>query len=212
MTEASFDNNQSAIDRGPWLHGTNNSFEHWLVPPPKKFCDRLTTPHSAVFLTKHKDFAAGAGAQICSAFLTPQAKVVVPEVESPASEQLRRALLSKPVLNRCDWLRSDAVWRKSWNTGEVMRFAADPIVLLCLVNRGAKLLSEAFPKLPQGEILQVAKHNVTRGWIEEILIVAHALGFDALQGHEIDSRPGAVKISRPWLAVLNSHSLSEPVW
>jgi len=200
------------VDRGPWLHGTDAPFDQWAVPPPKKRDDPLSVPHSAVFLTKHEDYAAGAGGRICEASLEPGASVLVAGIPSQASEALRLALRRRPVVGSCWWLRNETTWLGSWRSGDVMRFAADTDALQALVSRGASMLRQIAPDLPPEALVMGAQHNMTRGWIEEIVKAARALGFDALQGHEIDRHAGPQPIARPWLAVFKADALSAPVW
>lgn len=200
------------VDRGPWLHGTDTPFDRWSVPPPRKNGEELAVPHTAVFLTKHEDYAAAAGGRICEASLEPQAKVLVAGLPSKASEALRLALRRHQVVAPCWWLRNEATWLESWRSGDVMRFAADTDHLQALVSRSASMLQKVAPDLPPEALVNGAQHNITRGWIEEIVKAARALGFDALQGHEIDRHAGPQPIARPWLAVFNADALSAPVW
>ncbi len=72
-------NPNESVDRGPWLHGTNVRFDSWQVPPPLEANDPFNVPHTAVFLTKHAEFAQDAGSFTCEAMLTPDARVLVPE-------------------------------------------------------------------------------------------------------------------------------------
>ncbi len=201
-----------SVDSGPWLHGTDTPFTHWSVPPPPKVGDPLSVTHTAVFLTKHEDYALAAGRHICKAFLTPHAKVLTPSEKSHDSEKLRKLLLRHPMAIGCTWLRDEDAWRASWVSGEVMRFEADIRVLTPLISRGASLLQKAWPTMPHEALLKGAMHNITRGWIEEIVKSTRSLGFDAVQGCEIDRHAGGVPIARPWLAVFNSGSLSTPIW
>ena len=50
-------------------------FDSWQVPPPLHANDPFNVPHTAVFLTKHADFAQDAGSFTCEAMLIPDAKV-----------------------------------------------------------------------------------------------------------------------------------------
>lgn len=169
--------------------------------------------HSAVFLTKHEDYAAAAGARLCEASLTPQARVLVATESSPASERLRVALRRQPGTGLCWWLRDEATWLASWRSGDVMRFAAEDSVLQQIIQRGAQLLYRAVPELPPEALLVGAQHNMTRGWIEAIVQATRALGFDALQGNEVDRHAGPVQpTARPWLAVFNAAALTPPLW
>ncbi len=203
-------NPNESIDRGPWLHGTNVRFDSWQVPPPLEANDPFNVPHTAVFLTKHADFAQDAGSFTCEAMLTPDAKVLVPE--SDESDMLRRRLKKHPVGGRCAWLRDETTWRASWTSGDIMRFAAEERHILEIVSRMTKLHRQRQPELPHDFVSQVVQHNITRGWIEEIVKTARALGFEAIQGNEIDRHAGAVPIARPWLAVCTATALTAPVW
>jgi hypothetical protein len=204
--------NNAAVSLGPWLHGSNASFSHWLVPPPSFFVDPFTVHHTAVFFTKHREFALAVGRNTCTAHLKSSAKVLVPEVSSNGSQQLRLALLKIPGISKCEWLSTPEIWQHSWYNGEVLRFSADLPTLTALTNIAAQALRNRLPTVSEQIIIEGAMNNITRGWIEAIVDQARALGFDAIQGHEIDRHSGGPKISRPWLAVMNSHVLSSPNW
>jgi hypothetical protein len=201
-------------DRGPWLHGTKTKFDTWTVPPPKKFEDPLAVAHSAVFFTKHHAFAADVGHLICTSYLNPDALVLNPCVPSQASDELRMLLLKQMDVRECYWLRDEITWRHSWITGDVMRFAStnkrfnDTLLISAMTQ-----LKRIAPNLSPAQLSDRAGHNITRGWIEEIIKAARTFGFDALQGHEIDRHTSAAPpLSRPWMAVFNSSCLTAPVW
>lgn len=91
-----------------------------------------------------------------------------------------------------------------------MRFAAELLVLEQLVKRSAAAYKQlGFPDVA-AEI--AGKQALTRGWIEELVKAARSLGFDALQGHEIDRHSGGAPIARPWLAVFRADVLDAPAW
>lgn len=192
------------------FHGTNTRFALWVVPPPAEFKDRLNAAHSAVFLTRHLDFAQGAGLLTCEAMLRPDAKVLVPAMDR--SDKLRQALLKHPIAGRCVWLQERETWRQAWNTGEATRFGADPKFLAQFHARAAASLQRQAPNLHPDVVSRVAANNITRGWIETVVGATRVLGYDALQGHECDKPSEGPSIARPWLAVLSAEALTEPVW
>jgi hypothetical protein len=67
------------------------------------------------------------------------------------------------------------------------------------------------PDLPDHALLWAAKQNMTRGWIELVAQQALQLGYDAVQGRELDSKSGQ-GISRSWMAVMRADAITAPDW
>jgi hypothetical protein len=59
-----------------------------------------------------------------------------------------------------------------------------------------------------------AQLNLTRDWIEVLVLEAKKLGYKALLGAEIDqwTNPRAPPVTRSWLAVLGKSAISAPTW
>ncbi|EPY4579841.1 hypothetical protein ACXDH4_000267 [Klebsiella variicola] len=73
-----------------WFHGTNEKFEAWSFPHPrKKGNEILQVPHTAVFLTSEKDFAQGAGKHLCSVKFIKPPKMIDTVNNYESSERLR---------------------------------------------------------------------------------------------------------------------------
>ena len=68
-----------------------------------------------------------------------------------------------------------------------MRFAADERHMVEIIARMMKLQLQRQPELPREFVSQLVQLNITRGWIEEIVKTARTLGFDAIQGNEVDA-------------------------
>lgn len=205
-----------------WYHGTKSEprFDQWICPPPPQ--DPLVVAHSALFFTSDLDFAKSAGENVCTVALSGNAKLLVPAVESTGSRKLRRALRESDRLSEhCIWLTDEKLWRQAWSTGDVMRFAFDNRRADSVAHYGAimnfhmRQLREALTPTPPDELLsKIVRHNLTRGWIEKIVSVARSLGYQAIQGAEIDrwTEPGRRPVARPWLAVTDKSAISPPTW
>lgn len=194
-----------------WYHGTDQHFQKWTFPPPKKPGENLLVPHTSVFFTTNYEYAKGAGDNVARVSLSPTGRVLDTLENYGASEKLRVAVQQNEIASRTLNVEHD-YWHKGWKTGDVLRMAyTDPV----LSNHLNKMISDHSHQLglPLEAASAIVQHNSARGLIELICVSAKRLGFDALFGHEVDrhSSPGKV-IAQPWLAVLTSGVISEPEW
>lgn len=208
--------------RTTWYHGTKHSqrFDDWKFPPPTH--GRHDVAHSGLFFTSELDYAKAAGKRICTVTLNPGTRLITPAVNCQGSSDLRHALRdSHPLAQHCIWLSDDQIWRDAWSTGDVMRHAidnrrGDSVALLAetLADNMAKVQAQFNLKLSGDRLRKLAGQNLTRGWIEKIVRVAAGLGYQAIQGAEIDrwSGPGKRPVARPWLAVTERSAISSPAW
>lgn len=203
-----------------WYHGTDAApFEAWTFPPPAPSPADLA--HTALFFTTNRAFAEGAGKTICTVEIEPDIAVITPALGGSQSTELRKSLLkSNPLAARCTWLSDDDTWIRSWKTGEVMRFAcdaSDPTSIL-LVNKGLALVEANLRKIiaspvSDAVIKDQAMQCLTRAWIEQIVVESRKLGHQAILGTEIDKWGGhATPTAEPWLAILDSTTVSPPIW
>lgn len=206
------DQASSATVQGPWWHGTDAHFDAWVIPPPRKSgWTPLDQEHKYLFFTQERDYALGAGSRLCQVQLNPCAKILTPGEASTGSRKLRQSLLTHHIGKRCASLRNDEDWRVSWANGTALRFSAEPHVLQEFIATVASGYAERFPGLQPKAYVWAASQSITRGWIELICDHALELGYDALQGRELDSKSGA-GVSRSWMAVLRVEAITPPNW
>ena len=206
------DQASSAAVRGPWWHGTDAQFHEWVIPPPRKADSTpLDMPHKFLFFTQERDYALGAGSRLCQVQVRPEAKVLTPGEASTGSRKLRQSLLTHPNARLFASLRSEEAWRVSWTDGTALRFAAEQHVVQEFIAKVAKGYADKYPGLAPEAYAWAASQSITRGWIELISDHALSLGYDAIQGRELDSKsgPGA---SRSWMAVLRAEAITPPDW
>lgn len=208
--------------RTTWYHGTKHSrrFNDWELPPPTQ--GRRDVPHSGLFFTSDLDYAKAAGPRICTVTLQTGTRLLAPSIDCQGSTDLRVALgASHPLAAHCVWLEDDQIWREAWGTGDVMRFAIDnrrpesrQLFIETTVANYAKLNAQFNSSLDDAALKKMAGLSWTRGWIELIVKAAAGLGYQAIQGAEIDrwSHPGSVPRARPWLAVTDKSVISSPSW
>lgn len=206
-----------------WMHGTNSSpFTSWKFPPPPK--DQLTPESPAIFFTQDLAYARQAGKNICGTSLVPESKVINALAGGSDSDNLRLALRNDPIMNKCQWLHSKALWDDAWKTGDVLRFVFD--------QRNPSDYDTVFShfyKIVFVKVLSLGidtKHisdnlvfaYITRSWIDAICEQVKENGFDAIIGNEVDRWNGASRhtpsapIARSWLAVVNGNAITAPDW
>ncbi|MEW6291724.1 MAG: hypothetical protein AB1544_00265 [Pseudomonadota bacterium] len=197
------------IRAAAWFHGTNSSqFRSWMVPPPHVLGEELRVPHSGIFFTRDVDAAQKVGSNVCSVKLTDQAKILDATVGSADAEHLRQLVMRNDLAKMCIYARTAQAWTTAWRSGEVLRFASDdPRFMLHLVRNAAQYKGIA----PEVQ-LEIAQHNLTRGWIEHIVRSAAQLGFNALHGFEIDRHSSHTPRVVSWLAVTDAKAVTAPSW
>lgn len=89
-----------ALDKPCWYHGTDQSFNAWKLPPPKKPGEDLLVQHTAIFFTINRDFAKEAGARLARVSLSSNARLLDTVADYAASENLRREVMRNPMASR----------------------------------------------------------------------------------------------------------------
>ncbi|WP_156370474.1 hypothetical protein [Acidovorax sp. Leaf84] len=206
----------------PWFHGTNSpNFSAWQIPAPPK--DEITPPSPAVFFTQDREYAGGAGKNLCTAMLMSSANVLVPASGGAESENLRNKLRSDSEYGFCVHVSSQQLWEEAWKTGDVMRLhfnstqAPQSLLSAKATLVGAKLRSAGYKSVPQDALMKVTMQYITREWIDRISVSAQQLGHHALIGCEVDRWYGGATqpmppIARSWMALLDSGAASPPNW
>lgn len=195
-----------------WFHGTNEKFEAWSFPPPrKKGNERLQVPHTAVFLTSEKDYAQGAGQHLCTVNFIKTPKLIDTVNNYEFSEQLRVQVMKNPWMARSLNINK-TFWHEGWKTGDVLRFTYHDEFLASELDRSMRDQAKKM-KIPLDIYQVIFEHNLTRGLIEEMVRGSRVLGFDGFVGFEIDrhSAEGQRK-SREIIALLNPGFITRPEW
>lgn len=204
-----------------WYHGTDtNQFETWKLPPPRR--SPADIAHTGLFFAADRDFAKRAGQNVCSVTLVPHTKLLAPAKRGAESTALRKAVInSHPLAQYCQCLANDVSWTTAWSTGEVMRFNYDQnnskavqAIGEMLAASAAGLKNTINAQVSDELLMKAAQHNFTRGWIEQLVREAKKLGYQAIQGAEIDkwSFPESPPIAQPWLVVMDGSVITAPAW
>lgn len=204
-----------------WYHGTNTTpFTKWQCPPPNP--TPADVPHSGLFFTADHGFAKNVGNSICTIKLSSNARLIVPTHGGAVSTAFRNAVIkSNPIAAYCHWLTSDSVWTAAWSTGEVMRFSWDTgnhkaalEISKALAITAANIKKIIITPVSDDVVMKQAMLCLTRGWIEQLVREAKKLGYQAIQGAEIDrwSVPNSVPVAQPWLAVMDGCVITAPAW
>jgi len=194
----------------PWYHGTDATFDSWVIPPPPKPGQGAQVPHKALFFSSDMKFAGAAGRRLCATELLPHAKVLDATWPGPESEMLRQRVVKNRLAMLSVHMASERAWRDAWRTGEVLRFSfTDTRAVVPLAQSAMKLVKMGMPK---EAAMALTQHNTTRGLIELICTEAHQLGFDALAGFEVDTTSKGVRVPRPWLAVFDASAIKPVEW
>lgn len=204
-----------------WYHGSNaKPFTDWLCPPPPP--SPADVSHTGLFFTADEDFAKGAGKNVCTIKLSEDTKFIVPAQGDARSTAFRQTVFnSNPLAANCKWLDNDAVWAAAWSTGEVLRFsydAGDPKAVLAVSKALASVVGNLKKiirgSVPEKVVIDQAMTCLTRGWIEQLVLEAKRLGYQAIQGAEIDrwSATSSTPLAQSWLAVMDKSVISAPTW
>lgn len=197
-----------------WYHGTNTRFADWRFPPPLPPEKKGLHPHTAAFLTSDLTLASGAGQHLCSATLQPSARVLDLREMSSESDALRQAVGLADLGSHCLWTRSVVDWCVGWNSGETMRFAPDRSAFSARLSNLMPLAKRAMAgsRAPAHQAAWLELQNLTRDWIELIVVTGRDLGYDALLANEVDQHRPGPPIACPLLIALNAKALTPPNW
>ncbi|HZW13908.1 MAG TPA: hypothetical protein VFF81_12045 [Noviherbaspirillum sp.] len=204
-----------------WYHGTHaKPFSTWKCPPPPP--SPADVGHTGLFFTADQGYAKHAGTNICTIKLSPETKLIVPARGGNDSSALRQAVTRcNSIATYCQWLISDAVWTDAWATGQVTRFSFDTSnhkhvyeIGLAVARVAANLKKMIKTPVPEQLLMNQALMCLTRGWIEQLVLEARKLGYQAIQGAEIDrwSAPNATPVAQSWLAVMDASVITAPAW
>lgn len=203
-----------------WLHGRRFYFEEWVMPSSQKTHNRGLSTHAAIFFTTGEDYALraayGSGG-LCSANLKEGAHVLdMTNCSEQASEQYRRQVMKSYMGSRNSHVLDSQRWRHAWMTGSIMKYSAacpplTPEEYALLKEKARQAVHEKHT--PEGALAYFSLQYLTRLTIDELILAARELNYDAVIGNDMDKPPGSEKPQTyEVLFVLNPHVLTPPHW
>ncbi len=202
--------------RQGWLHGTDTRFEEWQIPPPQSVSKPELHLHTAAFLTKDRELArhSSGGRYLCVADLKPTARLINVLEPGADSEAMRRVVANGALGQYHDYAKLPEWWTEAWQQGEMMRFGTTDPELLADINTTQKLAMRAKAGDVTTQTMQalLKAQNLTRRWIEELVLAARGLGFDALIGREVDTYRTGGAVACDVVFALTNDALERPRW
>lgn len=202
-----------------WLHGRTVYFEKWVIPSSIQSHNRGLESHSAIFFTTGKDYAlraARGSGGLCSASLIEGANVLdMNNCKHADSEQYRLQVANKPIGCKNPQVLNSLQWSQAWATGSIMKYSATSPPLSA--EEYAQLKEQARLAVyerhtPEGLAAYHELQTLTRRVIDELILSARELGYDAVIGNEIDTQNPTQPTKFEILFVLNEAVLTPPNW
>jgi uncharacterized protein YbjQ (UPF0145 family) len=198
-----------------WMHGTQVYFTNWTLPLGRLKHKGGLDAHSAIFFTTDKEFALGAAQNyggLCSAQLLPSANVLdMNSCSASESENYRVKCSQKKMGRQSPNITYQPYWVSGWKTGRIMKYVVSTESEANVMKRKVELATTAIDT-PEGIKAFNEIQLLTRQAIEELVISAKELGYDAVIGNEIDTlHPSGQKTYRI-MFVINHKVLSPPTW
>ena len=198
-----------------WLHGTEVKFDEWRIPDEFQPHKNGMKSHSAIFFTTSSDYArdvSNGKGLLGRARLKPNANVLdMTRHEGMLSEQYRTQVMQKPMGRKNPQVIYSQHWRDGWRSGSIMKYAASSEAEFTVMQKKATLARNH-----RHTVEGVAAFNelqmLTRSVIEELVVSARELGFDAVIGNEIDTLHSNGPITYRIMFALNPACLTPPVW
>lgn len=201
------------MNKGLWLHGTAIHFDEWKLPLGKQSHKGGINAHSAIFFTSSNEFALGASngsGGLCSSVLDKSAKILdMNKCSDSESEKYRIQCTQKKLNSRNPQVIHKQYWTQGWKSGSIMKYAASSQAEYESIQ--AKLAIH-LRHTPQGLKALNDMQQLTRDVIEELVIAARELNYDAVIGNEIDTLHPTGPKTYPIMFVLNHKLLSPPNW
>lgn len=203
------------MDEEVWLHGTEVYFEEWKLPLGKQPHKGGMESHTAIFFTTSREYALGAAngsGGICSAKLLSSSKILdMNNCSSTESEQYRSQVSKKYIGRRNPQVIYPQFWKEGWRSGRIMKYAASTPQEATVMQQKANLAIHA-KHTPQGAAAHNELQLLTRNVIEELVVSARELDYEAVIGNEIDTlHPLGPKTYRIMFA-LNTRVITDPEW
>lgn len=198
-----------------WRHGSHARFDEWVIPPPPSPRKPELVQHTAVFLTTDHQLTLGDGAiNFCEANLAPEARVIDLIHPNADAEEMRLLVRSGVLGRHHDYAASPEYWRQAWREGEMMRFGTTDTAIRAKLEttQALAMRAKAGDLTPETIKAWLDAQNLIRRWIEELVVAARRLGFDALIRREIDSQRAGGSVACDVLFALTQGALTPPRW
>jgi len=202
------------MDEEVWLHGTEVYFDKWKLPLGKQPHKGGMDSHSAIFFTTSREYAlsaANGSGGICSAKLQSANTLDMNNCPNAESERYRMQVAQKNIGRRNPQIIYPYYWREGWRSGCIMKYAPSSSQENAVMQQKAYLAIHA-KHTPQGAAAHNELQLLTRNVIEELVVSARELGYEAVIGNEIDTlHPLGPKTYKIMFA-LTTKAISDPVW
>ncbi len=206
---------EQRMDQEKWYHGTEVYFDEWKLPLGKLLHKGGMDSHSGIFFTTSQEYALGAANRsggLCEAKLNSNAKILdVNNCPESESERYRNKVVEKFLGKRNMQIIHPQYWRDAWKSGRIMKYAPSSDEEATEMQQKAYLAVNA-KNTSQGVAAYNELQLLTRNVIEELVISARELGYDAVIGNEIDTLhpmgPRTFKI----MFALNAKAITPPLW
>lgn len=197
-----------------WLHGTEVRFSQWCIPGTQLHKNGAPS-HSAIFFTTDRNFALAAAngkGFLCQARLDSKAKIL--DMNQPGallSEIYRGKVLAKPIGSKHIQVSQAGYWEAGWMSGSIMKYLPGSESENETLQAKAHL-ARTQKHTPEGAAAFNELQLLTRSVIEELVVCARDLKFDAVIGNEIDTLPSTGPVTYRTMFALNPECLTPPVW
>jgi hypothetical protein len=198
-----------------WMHGTQVHFNSWKLPLEKQVHKGDMEPHGGIFFTTSKEYALGAAngsGGLCTAKLKESAKTLNMNNCTGSQSEQYRIQCSKQILGaKNPQILYAQHWQQGWKSGNIMKYSASSEAENVVMQRKANLAINS-KHTPEGAAAHNELQLLTRSVIEELVVSAKELGYDAVVGHEIDTLHPTGPKKFEIMFVVNHHVLSDPIW
>lgn len=195
-----------------WWHGTEVTFNNWLIPDKFQPHKNGMESHSAIFFASDQRFALGAshGTGLhCSARLMPEAKIIdMNRPQGDLSEVYRNQVMKKPIGSKNPQVIFPQYWSEGWLSGKIMKYAPTSEDEIRSMQHKA-YIARTQKHTAAGAAAFNELQLLTRSVIEELVISARELGFDAVIGNEIDTLQPTGSVSNRIMFALNPQCLCQ---
>jgi len=203
------------MNKEVWLHGTEVYFDKWKLPLGKQPHKSGMESHSAIFFTTSREYALGAanGSEgLCSAELLSSSNILdMNNCTNTESEKYRLQVAQKYIGRRNPQVIYPQYWKKGWQSGSIMKYAASTPQEAAEMQKKANLAIHA-KHTPQGAAAYNELQLLTRNVIEELVVSARELGYEAVIGNEIDTLHPLGSKTYKIMFALTTKAVSDPEW
>ena len=172
-----------------WYHGTDEHFTQWASPPAKTKYKIELYPHPFLSLSKDKELAQNAGKNtggLCRSKILLTAKVLDLRYKSADSMAHWEMVRSSTVGKHHALIQSFESWVQACTSGEVLRLHTSNEELLSRLGRLQAIYFADTSPIQEKALAHLEVQNFTRRWINDVILPAYQLGYDAVICAEID--------------------------